>query len=482
MKRIILTAVFILSFLDALSQNVGAVKAEKPRMTKSGDYMAVFMDMHLDDLEVRNGRAFLLTPSIVKEDSVVTLPSIGIYSFNRWYYYKRNGEFMISGSTEASYRDIDTPDMLPYDEVVPYRDWMDGSELKLTLREYGCCSKIIESWHAFLARYDGPYMPSLLYVAPEAEIHKYRSLSGSAFVDFPVSQIVIYPDYRDNADELAKIRKTIDSVRDDSDVTIKSITIKGFASPESPYSNNTRLADGRTEALKQYVCDLYQFPGELITTSFEPENWEGLRAYVLQSSLAHKEQILEIIDSDMEPDPKESKIKSLYREDYAYLLKNCYPALRRSDYRIDYEVRSYTNVAEIAEVIYVRPQNLSLNEFYAYAQELDKDSEQFVEVFETAVRMFPKDETANLNAANTALGRGELKNALRYLEKAGDSPEAQYARGVYEYMMGNYDPALELFGSALERGVEEAQTPIERILEMQEIARRYPTTSSSCSQ
>lgn len=482
MKRLIIIAVLLSSFIaEALSQNVGEVKTQNSHMTKSGDYMAVLIDMGLDSLRIRNGRAYLLTPSIVKGDSVLTLHSVGVYSFNRWYYYKRNGEFMLAGSSEVCFRDIDMPEMLSYEEVVPYSGWMDGSELKLTLREYGCCSKVVNSWDALLARYDGPYMPAFLYVAPQVETHKLRQLKGSAFVDFPVSQTVIYPDYRNNQEELAKIRATLDFVIDDSDVTVKSMSIKGFASPESPYANNTRLASGRTEALKNYVLELYSLPADFIRTSYEPENWEGLRAYVDSSDLAHKAEILGLIDADIDPDKKEWKIKSVYKDEYQYLLKNCYPALRRSDYLIEYEVRSYLNVSEIARVFYEKPQNLSLNEMYAYAQELDKDSEEFSEVFETAVRMFPDDEIANINAANIAMKRGELNKAKRYLEKSGDSPQAMYARGIYEYLNGNIDMAAAIFSDALRKGVTEAEIPIARIQEMKEIQKKYmrPTTSSS---
>jgi tetratricopeptide (TPR) repeat protein len=259
------------------------------------------------------------------------------------------------------------------------------------------------------------------------------------------------------------------------------MSIKGFASPESPYSNNTRLASGRTEALKTYVNELYHLPEDLIKTSFEPENWEGLRAYVDSSDLAHRSEILEIIDSDRDPDNKEWKIKSTYKDEYQYLLKNCYPALRRSDYHIEYEVRSYMNVSEIARVFYEKPQNLSLNEMYAYAQELDKDSEEFFEVFETAVRMFPDDQIANINAANIAMKRGEFNKAKRYLEKSGDSPQAMYARGIYEYLNGNIDMAAAIFSDALRKGVTEAEIPIARIQEMKDIQKKYmrSTTSSS---
>ena len=131
------------------------------------------------------------------------------------------------------------------------------------------------------------------------------------------------------------------------------------------------------------------------------------------------------------------------------------------------------NVSEIARVFYEKPQNLSLNEMYAYAQELDKDSEEFSEVFETAVRMYPDDQIANINAANIAMKRGELNKAKRYLEKSGDSPQAMYARGVYEYMNGNIDMAAAIFSDALNKGVAEAETPTARIQEIKNIQAIY---------
>lgn len=77
--------------------------------------------------------------------------------------------------------------------------------------------------------------------------------------------------------------------------------------------------------------------------------------------------------------------------------------------------------------------------------------------------MYPEDEAANLNAANTAMSRGDMKNALCYLDKAGESIEAVYARGVFEFLQENYDEAQPLFEKALAGGVEQAREPIKKI-------------------
>ena len=77
MKRIILISLIFLSFsAELLSHNVGKLKMENARMSKSGDFMAVMMDVQMDALEVRNGKAFLLTPAIMKGDSLIALQSV----------------------------------------------------------------------------------------------------------------------------------------------------------------------------------------------------------------------------------------------------------------------------------------------------------------------------------------------------------------------------------------------------------------------
>jgi tetratricopeptide (TPR) repeat protein len=306
-----------------------------------------------------------------------------------------------------------------------------------------------------------PYYPELIYLRPEHEAVKTRQISGSAFVDFPVSKIAIYPTYRNNTVELAKITGTIDSVKSDKDVTIKSIFIKGFASPESPYSNNTYLAKGRTESLKKYVEGLYHFGDDFIKTDYEPEDWAGLEEYVVASSLPHKNEILKVIRSDKDPDVKEWLIKSTWKDEYRHLLDKCYPALRHSDYTIEYEIRSYSNPEEIEQILNTAPQNLSLEEFYILAQTYEAGSKELDELWEVAVRMYPNDEIANFNAANSAIGKGDYERAERYLDKAGERAEVNYTRGCIEVLKENYDASLPHLRKALEGGIEAAAPVIE---------------------
>ena len=218
--------------------------------------------------------------------------------------------------------------------------------------------------------------------------------------------------------------------------------------------------------MKTYVQGLYHFPDSLILTSYEPEDWNGLEAYVDSTDLKNRNAILGLIRSELEADTKEKMIKTYYPEDYQFLLKNVYPGLRHSDYVVKYTVRTYTSAEDIRRIMKTQPQKLSLRELYIAAQGLEPGSEEYNEAFEIAVRMFPEDETANLNAANAAMAKGDLKGAARYLKKAGDKGESIYARGVYAALQSDFEKAEKLFTEASNQGIIEAKEALQQIIEL----------------
>ena len=474
MKRtifILATLLGIGNVLKTVAQNTKditlGVSIKSFNINREGKYLTVKMNLDLNKLDVDANRAVLLTPRLVNGTDSLDLPAVGIYGRRRYYYYVRNGIGSISGESETIYRASSKPDSVAYNNPAEYEKWMDGATLKFHRSDWGCCHEIVAEYEGILGRHREAFFPELIFVQPKAEIMKSRSLSGSAYIDFPVDQTVIYPDYRRNTTELGKIQATIDSVRNDKDVTITSVWLKGFASPESPYKHNTELAIGRTAALKKHIGQLYHFADSIIQTDYEPEDWAGLRRYVEQSNINYRAEILALIDSDMEPDAKEAKIKRTYPDEYRFMLQNFYPALRHTDYRIDYNIRKFNKVEEIKRIMAEQPQKLSLNEFYLVAGKYEPGTDEFTDVFETAVRMFPNDEIANLNAANAAIRRDDFATARRYLDKTGDSAEAVYARGALAIREKDYDTARRYLGKAKEMGLEKATLTLKELNERQ---------------
>lgn len=442
---------------------VDGVSVDSLSIERSGRFIVVDMNLDLNELDVKSNRAVLLTPRLSNDSITKELQSVGVYGRKRYFYYLRNYDSMLTGSQEQSFKAAQKPNEVAYHYVMPYEEWMNGSELSLHRSLYGCNNTLLAEQDGYLGRHKEEFFPELVYIRPTADSVKFFALSGSAFIDFPVDKTVIYPDYRRNTVELGKIQATIDSVKNDKDITITSVWLKGHASPESPYTHNRDLAIGRTEALKQYIKQLYSFEDGLIATDYEPEDWAGLRKYVEESNLEHRTEILAMIDGDLQPDAKETKIKRTYPKEYKFLLQNCYPALRHTDYRIEYTIRVYTDIEEIKRIMHEQPQKLSLNELYLVAQSYEPGSEEFSDVFETAVRLFPKDAIANLNAANAAMYRGDLAAAEEYLAKAGDSPEAIYARGALAIRKGEYDIARGYMAQAKALGLKQAEKTLHEL-------------------
>lgn len=458
MKRIIIAVAASMCFLvTGYAQRISDVAVSDLDIVKDGTDMNIDMTIDLSSLDVKNRRSVHLLPVLKNGTDSIVLPPVGIYSRGRYINYLRRGESIFEELNEDIYREGRQPDMFRYSATIHYEPWMDGSEIFLNRVTCGCCQDMLTEEQARLGGFSIPvFEPHFIYVCPKADLIKIREISGTAFIDFPVSKTDINPDYRNNRAELAKIISTVDSVRNDTDIKVGKLYFKGFASPESPYSNNERLAKGRTASLKKYVQDLYHFPEEMIVTESEPENWEGLRAYVANSTLEHRDEILELIDCDRKPDDKEWIIKTDFPKDYRFLLDNCYPGLRKTDYKIEYTIKVFTDVNKILEIFKTSPNKLSLNELYIASTAYEPGSEEFIEVFETAVRMYPTDPVANLNAANVAIADERYKDAKAYLKKAGETPEADYAWGLYYLALGDYEKADEKLKKAREEGIAQA--------------------------
>lgn len=304
-------------------------------------------------------------------------------------------------------------------------------------------------------------VPDLPFVMPAEEEVKVRQLVGRAFLDFPVNETTINPQYRRNPEELARICASIDSALFDKEIEVMRISLHGYASPESPYANNTRLAKGRTESLKQYISAHYALADTLFQTAYTPEDWENLRAFIeagnrqtvkddiwyAQASvsetpvmpdflLRYREELLQVIDQEIDPDEKEAQLKRVGDGvPYQWLLRHVYPGLRHTDYVIEYVVGAYP-VKDGRKLIYTHPEALSLREMYQVAQSYPEGSDDWLDALLIAAKQFPDEEEANLNAACACVRVKRLTDARYYISKAGATKEADYVGRVIRAMEG----------------------------------------------
>lgn len=175
------------------------------------------------------------------------------------------------------------------------------------------------------------------------------SITGTARIKYPISMADIVEGYSNNAIEIGRISKELQIIKADPTLTLHGLTIHGFGSIDGPYKLNEKVARQRTDSLAAFVTSLSDLPDGIITTLSTAEDWDNFKQFVEKAStdqLPHRNEILRIINGTREPDAKEWLIKSTYPEDYKYLIANCMPQLRRSDYTIKYIKTSHIGVSK----------------------------------------------------------------------------------------------------------------------------------------
>lgn len=438
-----------------------SIKLEQLKVERTDGNLVLSMNLNMDSLNLPSNIRFVFTPVVKGAEKQVEMPQIIVNGRKQDISYRRSGYRDYADNVTAVRRKNNTSQTVSYSAVLPYEEWMKNCNVEV-MEDLCGCGDVLNQSAIVLRQLRTPYMP---YLRPQAEARKERHEEGRAYVDFPVDKITLYPEYRNNPRELDKIIQTINLVKNDKNTTITGIKIHGFASPESPYDHNAYLAENRACTLKNYVRQLLQLEDRIFTVDFTPEDWDGLRNYVAESALQHKTEILELIDNQsLDPDAKEWRIKLNYPEDYQVMLNSWYPALRHSDYVVTYSVRPFS-VEEAKEILKTKPQQLSLEEMFLVAQTYQPGSPEFNEVMETAVRMFPDSETANINAACARMESGDYESAKRYLSKAGNTPQAWHARGVLEILEGNMTEARR-FLEAAQKGSASGVDKNIRLLDM----------------
>lgn len=461
MKKILCILFYLLPVLsEAQTLYKNQVRIDKESITRSDDNrLTINLDITLqENLKVASNNVATLTPFLEADGKTKTLPSIVVYGRKRDIVNQRNHTAFKDTYTIIR-RKRNEEQKISYLIQMPFEAWMRTANMKLNIDVCGCCDVLEENSGELITQLNiAPLklQPSIAYITPQAEGIKHRAVEGSAYLDFPVNKYIIYPEYRRNTTELAKIRATIDTVRNDKNTTLTGIKIHGYASPEGSYANNIRLAKGRTQALVDYVTSYYNFDKSLIVSESTPEDWEGFRKFVAESSLDKKDEILRLMDEEnMDIDKKERAIAKLAgAQGYQYILDEYYPALRHSDYTVNYTVRGF-NLEESKEIINKRPQLLSLQEIYLVAQSYEPGSEEFNHAFLVAATMFPEDPIANLNAAAMEIQKGgDTTEAKKRLAKADPkAAETLNNLGVIAMLEDDLDKAEKYFNAAKEAGL-----------------------------
>lgn len=297
---------------------------------------------------------------------------------------------------------------------------------------------------------------NVTFVKPAAEPVKRRSATISIRINYPVNHWRVDSLYLNNHEELARVHGILSPVQADKDIyTVTQITINGYASPEDSYHYNRQLTRKRAEGMRDYLLQRYELSGCYIRCEGMGEDWDGLRKGIAASDMPARQDLMDIIDNYGIFNYREKRMMELQRgEPYRYMMKHLFPALRRMEMKIAYTVRAI-GTDEAAEFIEDRPQDLSLEEIYSLARTQNTNHtilhrrDEYGKEYDIAVRYYPDDAVAHINAASAALVRGDMEQAWLYLSKVQDHPLASNNIGVYCWLCGRTADARSYFSKAL---------------------------------
>lgn len=440
------------------ASNSASLHIKDLQVLKSDSMLTVNFSIDPKTYKINSHNLVTLMPAIMGEADTLRLEPVTIAGKNAWMTEvreKRDREGLYRAGKDGSIR---------YSRTVALKPWMDNCTIVMfadTISECKCepstpspvpvaeINKPVQ-----VKKFEAVYN----YMAPKEDAGpKSFELSGKANIIFQVNRTNIDWSVANNRAELDSILYSIRQVEDNKDATVRTITLTGYASPEGRYSRNVELAQGRTEVVKQYVVDHSDFKKSVFRTNSVPEDWAGLKAWLEEHpSFNNAAGIIAFIDSNYPIETRNDRLKQLFPGEYPYLLSNVYPSLRHTDYVIEYDVKKYETLEELREAYRTRPGNLSESEFLRLANSYPQGSAEFDEVLITCAHIYPRNVTANLNAAYAAMNRGQYAAARSYLSNLPAGAEKDYADGLLCALEGNNERALPLLERAEAAGIKGA--------------------------
>jgi outer membrane protein OmpA-like peptidoglycan-associated protein len=314
--------------------------------------------------------------------------------------------------------------------------------------------------------------------------HQYKPefATKTGVIYFEVNRYNLNMNLKLNKEQAAKdvVQQFIDFIAEGH--VIDKIVVTGWASPEGEESRNQDLSKNRTaegekwfnKQFENYLKDYAKQnnlkykdmpkPELVIQTKAAGEDWSGFEKAVEKSSIAEKNQILNVVRSQNSSEMKEQKIREM-TDIYNEIKEMILPPLRRVEVAMTCNMNNF-NDKEIAELVKTNPDTLKLEErlYGAFmTQKLNEKAIIYQAITETEEYQTDWRAYNNLGALqlNSYLENGnidDLEKAKTNLNKANAvSPSNGIVLNnlaITEFLMGNRDIAITHFQESKNATIE----------------------------
>lgn len=400
------------------------VKVENPSVKKQKRDVEVRFEIRETPEYVRSRQKIVLRPYLYSGTDTLWLEPAQLYGKIR--YKRERQEQTLAGNrdwTLTGYNKL-KGDTLVYAASARYERWMKSAGLGIAYHLEGCGCECCDGNQGVPVGpvYVAP-VPEVSPVTPAAknfevlEAKKRWDFKEEMKVFFPVSKAVLHVDKFGNQKTLDDIVAGIRKIGDMEKLRLQGVEITGFASPEGGLALNTRLGEGRANALKDYVQkELPDLCDEDFVLINGVENWDGLRQLVAASDMEYRDEVLVILDDTSLGTGRKAVLMRLAGgKPYRYMLKEFYPELRNACY---------------------------VSVFYDVLGDKAADA---------------------VNAANELIRAGKYAEALKMLEAYKNDDRAFNSIGVCYMMMEEEEIAIEWFEKAIRAGHTGAEKNLNQI-------------------
>ena len=372
-----------------------------------------------------------------------------------------------------------------YTSTIPYKDAMKISELVLK-EKAGRGKKSLDFAQVKLA--DGVIATSTLVekhgktITMKDNYVRINPENKLADINYQINMAEITSKEL-KAEDIALLKEYIKSVSVDPNRQLKSTEVSSYASPDGSMKINEPLSVKRGVTADRFIKKEFDKIEAAKAEGFfnektTPEDWDGFKSEVENSTIQDKELILRVLSMYSDPDVREKEIKNMSAA-FEALKTDILPKLRRSKLAVNVDIIGRSDEQILAQMK-ADPKVLSLEEMLR-AGTLTTDQNEQLMFYQATAESFPKDIRAKNNIGCTYMALGKTDEAIAEFEKAkaiqnndvvknnlgfgalvkGDmakaeeyfnsmtaaTAESKWGLGVVAITKGEYDKAVNYFGT-----------------------------------
>lgn len=341
-----------------------------------------------------------------------------------------------------------------YNSTVPYEDAMRVSELILKVTGSAKKKSVefdpikladgVKATSTLVSNHTKPIIipDNFVRIIPENQIADIKYLINRS--DIRSSEL--------KGEDITLLREYIAAVESDPKREFKGAVVSSYASPDGKLDFNETLAGKRGDVADKFVAKEFEKVESvknqnIVESKTTAEDWEGFQSEVQASSIQDKDLILRVLSMYSDPETREQEIKNMAAA-YESLKDDILPQLRRSKITVNVDKigRSDEEILQLARTNF---NELEIEEML-YSATLTEDLNEQLKFYQATAVAHPKCFRAPNNAGCVQLELGQADAALASFEKAAalqNNDQVKNNTGFAYILKGDYAKAEETFNS-----------------------------------